>query len=470
MAEKKKREIDYWYNLREYWGLLSKYKGKYVGVLLVVLLTEAAYVADNLLFKVIVDEATALEAGGLPGTFVQVLLVVATVFATLALFRSFFKFVQLHLLNRLETDLIVDLKRRYFNHIAGLSHGFHVSNKTGSLISRLTRGGSAVERLTDVAVFNAAPLIFKLVVATSALMYFNVAAGLITVATIIAYVTFSLLVQNWQASDAVRSNDAEDAEKAKIADYFSNIDSIKYFGKEALIRRRFSALADRSRSAARAYWDWYRITDAGQALILSVGVFLLVWVSARSMLRGEISVGTLVFIYSSFGSLIGPLFGFLFGIRTFYQAMADLEVLFAYGKVEQEVKNLPSARNFDIRKGSIEYRNVTFSYGKRGVISGLNLRIQPRTKVALVGHSGCGKTTLVKLLYRLYDVQSGVVLVDGRDVRDYVQEHLRSQMSIVLRIVRSLMTLSSTMLRLAILRQAKRMCAGRCVSRSWIRS
>jgi ABC-type multidrug transport system fused ATPase/permease subunit len=111
--------------------------------------------------------------------------------------------------------------------------------------------------------------------------------------------------------------------------------------------------------------------------------------------------------------------------------MVDFDALFEYGKIEQEVKDKPNAKVANITEGNIKFKDVNFNYGKRKIFKKLNIEIGKGKKIALVGHSGCGKSTLVKLLYRFYDVDGGSILVDDKDIRDFNQESLRGEMSIV---------------------------------------
>jgi ATP-binding cassette subfamily B protein len=111
--------------------------------------------------------------------------------------------------------------------------------------------------------------------------------------------------------------------------------------------------------------------------------------------------------------------------------MADFQDLFEYMKVEKEIKDNKDATELKIKRGEIEFRDVDFKYGKREIFKNFNLKIPAEKKVALVGHSGCGKTTLVKLLYRFYDVNSGSVQIDGKDIQKIKQTSLRNEMSIV---------------------------------------
>lgn len=170
---------------------------------------------------------------------------------------------------------------------------------------------------------------------------------------------------------------------------------------------------------------------SGQMFILAIGAFLLVYFPITSFLNKEITLGTLVFIYSLYGNIASPLFGFVGGMRNFYMAMADFQDLFEYGKIENDIKDKPGAKDLVIKRGEVELRNVDFNYGQRKIFSNLNLKIKPNEKIALVGHSGSGKTTLVKLINRFYDVDKGAILIDGEDIKNFKQESLRGETGIV---------------------------------------
>ncbi|GAI21832.1 unnamed protein product, partial [marine sediment metagenome] len=147
-------------------------------------------------------------------------------------------------------------------------------------------------------------------------------------------------------------------------------------------------------------------------------------------LAGNMTLGTVVFIYTVYGNLSWPLFSFVHGIRDYHRSMADFNALFGYGKIQQEIKDKIGAQKVSIKEGKIEFQNVGFKYGKRTIFKNLNLKIPKGKKIAFVGHSGCGKTTFVKLLYRLYDVNTGRILIDGNDIRNFKQESFRGEMSI----------------------------------------
>lgn len=424
--------IDFKYNWGVYWGLLKKYKVLLIIVLLTVLISEATYTADKFLFKVIVDKGTAYGANIITkDLFIEALIIIALIFIGVIIIRTLSKFFVIHLINRLEGNLIVSIKRKFFDHIITLSHTFHTSHRTGSMISRLVRGGNAIERMTDIIIFNIAPLIFQLIIVGGSLFYVDKISAAMVVSTVIIFIGYSIIIQNLSKKPNMDFNNAEDFEKGNISDFFTNIDSIKYFGKEILIKKRYEDISNSTKKLGIKNWDYYRWTDSGQSLILSIGTFFLIYFPLKEFLAGNTTLGNLIFIYTVYGNIVGSIFGFVHGIREYYRVMADFESLFEYNKIENDIKDKPNALKANIGRGSVYIKNISFSYGKREIFKNFSLRIPYNKKMALVGHSGSGKTTLVKLLYRLYDVNNGAILVDNIDIRDFKQESLRSEMSIV---------------------------------------
>jgi len=429
--EEKKR-YNFRENFKEYLNFLSKYKWMVIFLLLLVLIHEAKQIADKFVFKIAIDRAGEYLSGTLLGdAFIQILIALGIAMVLLTLTSVIVNWLKLHYINKLETKLIFDLKQKYFSHIIGLDHKFYTSHKTGSLISRLTRGSGAMERLTDAIVFEFAPLVLQSVILTLSLIYLDFISAVITASCLIIFIAFSFITQKKVDAANLISNNAEDVEKGTIADIFTNIDSIKYFGKEKLISSKYKTLSSDTRDKTLTAWNLWRFISSGQSLILGVGTVLLLYFSFTKFLAGELTLGTLTFIYSTFISIIGPLFGFVHGIRNVSRSMTDFHDLFEYGKIESNIKDVSEAKDLKINSGVIEFDNITFDYSGRKIFNNFSLKIPASKKVAFVGHSGSGKTTLVKLLYRLYDVNSGSIKIDGKDIKNIKHESLRNEMAIV---------------------------------------
>lgn len=429
----KKDRIDFKYNLSVYYTFIRPYLWLAALVLVFNFVFELTLTLDKILFKFVIDDGTSFVAGAMSRQlFISALVTISIYYITIIFWRSILRFLQLHFTNRLEAKMIFDMKRRYFMHLIMLSHDFHTSHKSGSLIARLSRGGRALEMFTDVAIFEFAPFIFQFAVVSVSLAYFSATYVYVALGTSAVFLAFSLFMQQIEMRYTLVENNADDAEKGFIGDVFTNVDSIKYYGKEKTIGSRYEAKAGATRDAQRTHWDIGRYTWLGQNTIIGIGTFLIVFFPVRDLVAGSISIGSVVFVFTTFGNLTNPLHGFVRGVRNFYRAMADFEALFRYGKISQTVKDADGAKQISIGNGNVEFRNVSFSYNsKREVLQDFSLSIKAGEKVALVGHSGSGKTTVVKLLYRFYDVNKGEILVDGADVRTVSQESLRGEMSIV---------------------------------------
>lgn len=430
MEEKKK--YSFWVNFKEYLSFLKNYRWIVIFLLILVLIHESKQIADKFIFKIAIDKAGEYLAGTiLSGVFVQILIILAAVMVSLVFVSMIENWLKLQYVNKLECGLIFDLKQKYFSHIMSLDHKFYTTHKTGSLISRLTRGAGAIERLTDAILFEFAPLILQVIVLTLSLIYLDFVSAIITFSCLTVFILFSFITQKRVDAANLIANNAEDIEKGSIADIFTNVDSIKYFGKERFIESKYRNLSTDTRNKTFRAWQLWRFIGSGQSFILGTGAVLLLYFSFGKFLAGELSLGTLTFIYTTFISLISPLFGFVHGIRNVSRSMTDFQDLFEYGRIESNIKDVENAKDLKITSGSVGFDRVSFDYGKRKIFKDFSLEIPASKKVAFVGHSGSGKTTLVKLLYRLYDVNGGSIRVDGKDIRSVKHQSLRNEMAIV---------------------------------------
>jgi ATP-binding cassette, subfamily B, heavy metal transporter len=428
----KEYKIDFKYNLKLYWEIISKYKGLIFGLLILILLIEAGTVFDRYLFKIVIDQGTAFAGHSIThNAFVNILLIVGIVFVALAVLKAIIRWFHLHLINVMDANVALDIKNKFLNHLLHLSYNFHTTHKTGSLISKLIRSGSAVERMTDTLVFNFVPLVFQLIVITISINYFDSASAIAIMIVSVVFLVYSFLINQKQQASNILANEAEDLEKANISDIFTNIESIKYYGKEKVIKEKYGAIGETTKQALLKNYGYYRWLSGGQQLILGIGTFFVMYFPVIAVLDGKMTIGTLVFIYTVFAAMLGNLFGFDHGIRNFYRSMADFEALFKYYKVENDIKDKPEAKELVIGDGTIEFRNISFKYKNRPIFSNFNLKIPKNKKIAVIGPSGSGKTSLIRVLYRLYDVEEGEVLIDGKNVKDFKQESLRSSLSIV---------------------------------------
>jgi len=429
----RKEKVDVKENFKKYLQFAKRWKWVFFLVVFISLIIESIHVFEKFLIKEIVDRGTLFVGGQITAEIlISALLVIAGLYVVSSLIvKVFGHWIQLRIINSLEASMMLEIKRKFFNHLVYLSHSFHTTHKTGSLISRMNRGNRAIESISDFIVFNISPLILQMIVAGISLIYFDVVSAIIVVATASGFILFGFFMSKIQQKSQYEANVTEDLERGIMADIFMNIDSVKYFGKEELVKDKFKSLGENTRKKMLRFWNLGTWFSVGQSLILGIGTFSIFYFALLKLVEGDITIGTLVFIYTVYLGLIGPLFGFVHGMRRFYISLGDLDSLYEYEKIKNDIKDKRNADELKVEKGEIEFKNVSFKYYKNPTISDFSLKIKPNERIAFVGHSGCGKTTLVKLLYRFYDVESGKILVDSRNIKDFKQESLRSELSVV---------------------------------------
>ncbi len=419
-------------NIEYYLNIAKNYLPLFALILFLIFVNAAIEVGQNLIYKVLIDDGTLFSSGQITqSAFIETIIFLAIIFIVSSLVLVFTRYYRVFLLNRLETKMMYDIKKDIFSHLLNLSHSFHTTHRTGSLISKLIRSGKSIEAITDFVTFHGSPLILKVLVSFVLISFFDLKAGLIVLATVFVFIIYSIIVLGKQQKINIERNDADDFEKGFISDVFINVETIKHFGKEKRIIKMFSSIAKNTLKKYVIFWDYYGRMEQGFTVILTIGTIGVMYFSLSNLLAGNLTIGGLAFIYTSYIGLIQPLFEFMWGVRRTYEALFDMQAIVEYKKVKREVVDKTSAEKLKIKKGNISFNNVSFSYNQKELIKNFSLDIKSKEKIALVGHSGAGKTTVIKLLYRLYDVQQGTIKIDSKNINEFTQESLRSELSIV---------------------------------------
>ncbi len=432
MVKIKGKDIDFKQNMNFYLALAKNYKRYYILTAIALVIVGLIELVESLIFKELIDQGTNFAAGVITQeVFIQIIITLLIIFVISWLIKTVANAARLHYVNLLGAKIILDLKKWFFKHIIDLSHGFHTTHRTGSLIARFVRGANAIEEITDFFLFDSLPFIIKFFIAFIPIVFVDLISGIMLVLIVLAYMIFSLAVLQVRSKYNVALNEAEDTEKAHISDSFSNIETVKYFGKEDYITHKYFLRGVDTQTRQIRLWQFAKWMVSGHTLIRSIGLTMLMVSPVIRLVNGEMTIGTLAFIYTLFLNVMGPLENFTWSLRRFYTGIVDFDTLTKYYSIQKEVKDKKNAKNLIVTNGRIDFDNVSFKYNKRKILRDINLHIRPNEKIAIVGHSGSGKTTFVKLLYRLYDLNEGVIKIDGHDLTDLKQESLRSELSIV---------------------------------------
>ncbi len=335
--------------------------------------------------------------------------------------------------NLLEQKAVHALRMQVFGALQRLSLSYFENRSTGEIMTRVTSDTEHVERIFVDGLEGLLTATLTLVGITIMMFFLNWKLALLSLLPIpiliVCAAWFTRRVHGYYAE--MRKSVAD--LNAYLQDALSGIKETIGFNQHEYERKRFETLSQAySQNSLRAMflWSWYW---PGMVFVGSTGTVLILWYGAGEVLAGELTVGQLVMFLSYLGLFYTPINEIHSLNHMLQHALAASERVFEILDTKPEVEDRPGAvRPVERMRGGVEYRHVGFGYRKDGtVLSDVNLTVNPGERIALVGPSGAGKTSLLKLLMRFYDVRSGAVLVDGYDVRDLPLDFLRGQIGLV---------------------------------------
>ena len=335
--------------------------------------------------------------------------------------------------HRMGVYIEADMRHAVFNHMQSLSFSFFDRNRTGVLMSRIT---SDLFEITELSHHGPEDIVISvLTIIGSMIVMFTIQWKLalvlaVTLPILIAF-TLSRRVNMKRANIEVKRQTAEI--NASIESGISGIRTAKAFANEKTEDDKFTAANERYKNSKKAYYNAMGGFMSGMEFTTSVMQVLVIAAGGVLIMRGEldyIDLMTFTLYVSTFVTPVRKLAQFS---EVYMQGTAGFSRFLELMRTEPTIKDAPDAKELKDVKGAVEYRGVGFRYGedKPWVLRGIDLKVAPGEKLAVVGPSGGGKTTLCQLLERFYDVSEGAVLVDGQDVRSVTQESLRRSIGII---------------------------------------
>ncbi len=330
--------------------------------------------------------------------------------------------------------MMSEITAEAFHRVQRFSSDWHANAFAGSTVRKITRGIWALDLLNDTVLLAMLPSVVMLVGTTVLLGVFWPVMGLVVGLGSLAYVAITVALSVWWVAPAASLANAWDTRMGgALADAISCNAVVKGFGAEDREEARLAAIVGKWRNRTTRTWVRGTWNGTGQQAMLwllragIVGAALLLWQ------QGIAAAGDITFVITTFFVLQGYLRDVGMHVRNLQRSVNDMEELVALYATPLGIEDRPTARPFAVSGGGIAFEHVDFHYGShsRPLYRDLSVEIAPGEKVGLVGHSGSGKTTFVKLIQRLYDVTGGRISIDGTDIRDIAQASLRRQVAIV---------------------------------------
>ncbi len=326
-----------------------------------------------------------------------------------------------------------NLALQTFEHMHRLSLRFHLERKTGGLTRVLERGREGIEELSRLVVLTLLPTILEFLLVLGLLAWeFNWLYSAVVFVMVVVYLAYTYKATQWRISIRKQMNDSDTDANTKAVDSLLNYETVKYFGAEQRETARYDRSMEKFEKASTQTYTSLAVLNAGQAVIFSIGMAIVMVLAARDIMAGRASIGSFVLVNAMLVQLYIPLnfMGMLY--REIKQALIDIDDMFAIIERNPEIQDRPGAEPLQVAEGVVRFEDVHFAYiPERPILKGVSFEVPAGHTVAIVGPSGAGKSTISRLLFRFYEPTSGRILIDGQDIAEVQQASLRKVIGMV---------------------------------------
>ncbi|WP_197487261.1 MULTISPECIES: ABC transporter ATP-binding protein/permease [unclassified Pseudoalteromonas] len=415
-------------SIQTLWPYITKFKGRVLIAILALVGAKGATLLMPWALKEIID---AVDKSINPLLLVPTLLLV--MYGALRFASVFLGEVRDAVFSRVTEHAMRDIGLKVFKHLHSLDLAFHLDRQTGGISRDIERGTSGLSFLMRFLMFNIVPTLFEIM--TVAIIFgtlFSIWFALITLLAVAIYIFFTVAVTQWRNRFIRESNAADNQSNTRAIDSLLNYETVKYFNNEEYEAKTYDTFL--------ATWEQARLKNrlsllalnSGQALIIACAITALMWLGASEVVTGELTIGELVMINAYMIQLFLPLNFLGFVYREIRRALTDLENMLGLLNTQPKVADAHEAKELVIKQGEISFDKVSFHYdSKRPILKSISFNVTAGSKVAIVGASGAGKSSLARLLYRFYELSSGTISIDKQAINTVTLASLRKAIAIV---------------------------------------
>lgn len=378
----------------------------------------------------VVDSLTDLTEGVHELTIIPIALIIAYGLSRIA--TKLFGELRNAIFSKVSQNAIRQLTLNTFAHLHSLSLQFHLNRKTGALSKFIDRGTKGVDFLMNYVLFNVIPTIIEIFfVAGILFVLYGFKYAVVTLVTILLYIYLTYIITQWRLKFRRRMNEADNMVSSKLVDSLLNYETVKYFNNENYeFDRLDNSLKDYEGAAVENEFSlsYLNIT---QTVVIITGITLMLSMSVFDIKAGAISIGGFVVINAYMFQLYQPLNFFGSVYRNIRQSLTDMENLFSLWS-EKPYETNQNANLLQSTEASIRFENVSFDYDvRRTIIQNISFEVPDGKKVAIVGPTGAGKSTISRLLFKFYNPKSGSIYVNNQNIKEISQQSLRKIIGVV---------------------------------------
>ena len=422
-----------WHVLKQLRPYLLEFKRRVVLALLCLVAAKLASIGLPYVLKYTVDSLN----GDLTTLALAVPISLIVAYGTLRLLNVLLGEVRDTLFGRVTERAMRRIGLNVFKHLHNLDLGFHLDRRTGGLSRDIERGTSGICFLMRFMVFNIVPTLLEIGLVVGLLLFqFGWSFAFIIISSVICYVAFSMKATDWRTRFVQQMNEADSTTNSRAVDSLLNFETVKYFNNEAFEANRYDNDLAQWEVARRKNRLSLFALNAGQASIIAIAMTAMMANAAFGVMNGDMTIGDFVLINAFTMQIFMPLNFLGFVYREIRGSLANIDNLFSLLAQRPAISDKPDSLALTLKGGvenaTVQFENVHFSYhDARPILNGITLQVEAGKKVAIVGESGAGKSTIMKLLFRFYEPTRGTVCVNGQDISQVTQNSLRNHIAIV---------------------------------------
>ncbi|MDC3296083.1 ABC transporter ATP-binding protein/permease [Candidatus Pelagibacter sp.] len=345
-----------------------------------------------------------------------------------------FTFVEIRdaLFSKVSQHSIRQISLTMFQHLHNLSLQFHLNRQTGALAKYIDRGTKGIDFLLRYVLFNIAPTFFEVFLVSGILFYlYGPWYAVVTLVTIGLYSFLTFKITEWRNVFRKKMNQADNDVSTKMIDSLLNFETVKYFNNEAFEVNRLDQSLEEYELAANQSRHSLSLLNIAQTFIIMLGITIMLVMSVYGIKSGEINIGGFVVINAYMLQLYQPLNWLGSVYREIRQALTDMENMFSLLEVapttNDDLDDIPQSNDAEIR-----FENISFDYDiRRTIIKNISFTVPNGKKVAIVGPTGAGKSTISRLLFKFYDPKEGNIFINNTNVNKISQNSLRKIIGVV---------------------------------------
>jgi ATP-binding cassette subfamily B protein len=410
-----------------FWKHSAKYKIALTVILVGVVLTVAVDVIQPLFYKQLFD----VLGHAAPSQSHKVLTAILIIFG-LSVLRNVIWRVLGYTNNFFQPRVMSDLLDTCYEYLHKHAQGFFDNNFVGSIVTRVRRLSRSFENFMDTLVFSIGRTILRCAAILGILLVYKPVIGLIMLIWVFVYVGFAMIFAKYKLPLDIEKANQDTKATAHLADTITNHQNVKLFTSYKREVTSFKEITQQLYRLRKRSWDLGQIGDTFQGFSMAILEFLVLYIAYRYWQQGRLTIGDFALLQAYLGDLFMHLWDISRYIRSVYESIADANEMTAMLIQPHAIVDGSVANELVIKHGGIEFKNVNFFYHEnQPILKDFNLAIKAGERIAFVGKSGGGKSTIVKTLFRFVDIQGGVIEIDGQNISKVTQESLRANISLV---------------------------------------